>query len=107
MDIHSVHDHITELQNIFGGHRTNAEEQFSDIMKTASEAADHLNVLISVPRQISRQAHRQNYRIQSPEEYYRVAIYVPYLDSLTLLWLAASLKAMRRVLNSSNCIQQK
>ncbi|KAH6930013.1 hypothetical protein HPB50_007959 [Hyalomma asiaticum] len=52
-------------------------------MKTASEAADHLNVLISVPRQVSRQAHRQNYGIQSPEEYYRVAIYVPYLDSLT------------------------
>ncbi|KAH6925414.1 hypothetical protein HPB50_004960 [Hyalomma asiaticum] len=35
MDFHSVHDHITELQNIFCGHRTNAEEQFSDIMKTA------------------------------------------------------------------------
>lgn len=83
MDFHSVHDHVTELQNIFGGHRTNAEEQFSDIMKTASEAANRLNVLISVPRQVSRQAHRHNYGIQSPEEYYRVAIYVPYLDSLT------------------------
>lgn len=82
MNFHSVHNHITELQNIFRGHRTNAEEQFSDIMKTASEAANHLGVLISVPRQASRQAHRDNYGIQLPEEYYRVAIYVPYLDSL-------------------------
>ncbi|XP_040067807.1 zinc finger MYM-type protein 1-like [Ixodes scapularis] len=82
MNFHSVHNHITELQNIFRGHRTNAEEQFSDIMKTASEAANHLGVLISVPRQASQQAHRDNYGIQLPEEYYRVAIYVPYLDSL-------------------------
>ncbi|KAH9378321.1 hypothetical protein HPB48_018874 [Haemaphysalis longicornis] len=58
MDFHSAHDHITELQNIFCGQWTNAEEQFSDIMKTASEAATRLNMLISVPRQVSRQAHQ-------------------------------------------------
>ncbi|KAH9359490.1 hypothetical protein HPB48_000440 [Haemaphysalis longicornis] len=52
-------------------------------MKTASEAADPLNVLISEPGQASRQAHRQNYGIQFPEEYYRVAIYVPHMNSLT------------------------
>lgn len=83
MNFHPVHDHITELQNIFRDHRTNAEEQFSDIMRTASEAANRLNIVISVPRQASRQTHRDNYGIQSPEKYYRVAIYVPYLDSLT------------------------
>ncbi|KAH7981209.1 hypothetical protein HPB49_022383 [Dermacentor silvarum] len=37
----------------------------------------------SILKQVSRQAHRDNYGIQSLEEYYRVAIYVPYLDFLT------------------------
>ncbi|KAL3200235.1 hypothetical protein MRX96_043554 [Rhipicephalus microplus] len=36
MNFHSVHDHITELQNIFPDHQTNAEEQFFDIMRTYS-----------------------------------------------------------------------
>ncbi|KAG0422043.1 hypothetical protein HPB47_002115, partial [Ixodes persulcatus] len=58
------------------------QEQFSDIMKTACDAANRLGVVISVPRQASCETHRENYGIQSPAEYYRVAIYVPYLDSL-------------------------
>ncbi|KAH7981293.1 hypothetical protein HPB49_022943 [Dermacentor silvarum] len=81
MDFHYVHDHVTELQRIFRGHRTNAVEEFSDILKAAMEAANHLNVVIFVPRKVSRQAHRDNYGIQLPEEFYRVAIYVLYLDS--------------------------
>ncbi|KAH6946414.1 hypothetical protein HPB50_013262 [Hyalomma asiaticum] len=52
-------------------------------MNAAREAANHLNVVISVPRQVSPQAHRDNYGVQSLEEYYRVAIYVPHLDSVT------------------------
>ncbi|KAG0412028.1 hypothetical protein HPB47_010845 [Ixodes persulcatus] len=82
MNFHSAHEHIAELRNIFHSHRTNAEELFSGIMKTACDAANRLGVVMSVPRQASRQTHRENYGIRSPEEYYRVAIYVPYMDSL-------------------------
>ena len=35
-----------------------------------------------MPRTVNRQVHRSNYRMSSPEENYRVAVYIPVIDDI-------------------------
>ena len=53
-------------------------------MMRVEELAEKLGVSISVPRQCKRQTHRSNVGGSSTEEYFRRAVFVPYLDSIIL-----------------------
>lgn len=44
-------------------------------------AAD-FGVLADLPRRVGSQRHRQNYSGNSPEEYFRQSVFVPYLDEI-------------------------
>jgi len=39
------------------------------------------NIDVTIPRTDSRQRHKNNVRAESPEEYYKRAYYIPFLDS--------------------------
>ena len=56
------------------------EESFRVVFEKASNTADLNGIPITVPRTCSRQSHRNNAKVSSPEEYYRLAIFVPLLD---------------------------
>ena len=75
-------DHVQELLRVFRGHRENAEDSFKTIMVKVEELADRLGVTKTVPRQCKRQTHRSNVGGSTPEEYFRRAVFVPYLDSI-------------------------
>ncbi len=48
----------------------------------AEQLAHEINANVAVPRLCGRQTLRENYHVQTPEEYYRVSISVPFLDHL-------------------------
>lgn len=65
--------------------RTESEETFGIIFKNVSMTATKLGVNLSVPRLTSRQINRAH--IQDfwnlPEDYYRITIFYPFLDTFT------------------------
>ena len=73
-------DHVQELLRVFRKYRENAEDSFKTIMVKVEELADRLGVTKTVPRQCKRQTHRSNVGGSTPEEYFRRAVFVPYLD---------------------------
>jgi hypothetical protein len=45
--------------------------------------ADELDIAVSTPRITARQVHRANIPADSPEEYYRRNLMIPFLDHIT------------------------
>jgi len=70
-------DTIKELQTI----RSNAESEFHTIFENALTLANKLDINISIPRITGRQTKRVNIETNSPESYFRVAFFIPYLDT--------------------------
>lgn len=60
--------------------RENATEKFSDLYEIAIELAAEVGETIRVPRTTKRQVHRENYDVNSPEDYYRLSIFIPFVD---------------------------
>lgn len=81
-----VRRHVTKILDLFMKHRSTAKEHFSSIFTLALTSANELDVELRVPRLASRQTHRANFNLtegtDSVEEYFRLSIFIPYLDSL-------------------------
>ena len=82
LDLLKVNDHIQEILNILMHHRENSVSVFEAILTIANNQADEINVELSIPTQAKKQAIRVNYPNHSINEYYRLSIFIPYLDSL-------------------------
>uniref|UniRef100_A0A6I8QP26 HAT C-terminal dimerisation domain-containing protein n=1 Tax=Xenopus tropicalis TaxID=8364 RepID=A0A6I8QP26_XENTR len=82
MDIAKAHSHVQELIQMFLNHRQQAEEHFKDILVNVQNIAERTDIELSLPRRCGRQKHHSNVPGSTVEEYYRRAIYVPYLDSV-------------------------
>ncbi|CAH1108108.1 unnamed protein product [Psylliodes chrysocephalus] len=65
-------------------HRHDAESVFHSIYEDAVKIANACGFELTVPRLAGKQTCRANYQAKSssPEEYYRISIFLPYLDSL-------------------------
>lgn len=72
-------DTLFELED----YRKHAQKNFEDIFLAAKKIADKFNVTMTIPRINKRQVHRININIQTnnPEEYFRISVFIPYLDS--------------------------
>lgn len=82
MDLHSVYKYINcDLLANFQKHRESNEE-FKDIFDAAKKDCEVLDLDVKVPRLAGKQKHRFNVQSLSPEDYFRVAIYNPYMDSI-------------------------
>ncbi|XP_022183170.1 uncharacterized protein LOC111042781 [Myzus persicae] len=82
-NLHTVHQHIhLNLLEILKKHRSMSEENFSLIFNDVRNCAIQFNLDIQIPRVVSKQTHRQNIVTSTPDEYFRISIYIPYIDSL-------------------------
>ena len=52
------------------------------MFKLAESDSDELDVELTCPRLAKRQKHRSNTPADTPEEYFRRTVFVPYLDLL-------------------------
>ncbi|KAL4141698.1 hypothetical protein QTP88_004287 [Uroleucon formosanum] len=62
-------------------YRNDAENKFEKFCKEASKIADNFEVVIKIPKTSNRQTLRVNINTTSAEEYYRVSVFIPYLES--------------------------
>ncbi|XP_050054933.1 52 kDa repressor of the inhibitor of the protein kinase-like [Aphis gossypii] len=69
---------IKELMTI----RENAETVFSDLFKIIVTQSKEMDIEIKIPRLAKRQKHRCNIMMNTPEEYYRVSIFIPFIESI-------------------------
>lgn len=70
--------------NIIEKHRSENETIFNDIFKECSELANEVSFQICAPRVAEKQTNRTNPPFSTPMEYFRRAIFIPYLDSLII-----------------------
>ena len=83
IDIHSMQQQINTLIKIITTHRNMAEEIFlKDVYAEVKEISNKLHLELIIPRITSMQCYRANFAPTNVQEYFRKAIYIPYLDSI-------------------------
>ncbi|XP_050544175.1 uncharacterized protein LOC126907131 [Daktulosphaira vitifoliae] len=69
-------DTLTELED----YRKHAQKNFKEIFSAAEKIADKFNVTMSIPRISKKQVHRINVQTNNPEDYFRISVFIPFLD---------------------------
>ncbi|XP_050066070.1 zinc finger MYM-type protein 1-like [Aphis gossypii] len=62
--------------------RKNSTDEFKSLFEECKNEMNKLEIDIKKPRIVSRQNSRRNYSTNSVEDYYRISIYIPLLDSV-------------------------
>ena len=82
-DLVSAYVTIRSIETIFSKFRADAENHFHDVFMKAEELLVEVGSshnTIPVPRLCGRQTQRSNVPCESAEEYYRRAVYIPFVD---------------------------
>lgn len=82
MDIMKGYAIMGDLKATLEDVRNNIETYHHNWFTRAEQLASQIDVNVGVPRLCGRQTLKENYHVQTPEEYYRVSISVPFLDHL-------------------------
>lgn len=81
-ELYKVRKHIDALLEMLESHRKNANENFNLLFNNAKSIANDLGFIITCPRISVKQLHRNNHPNGNPEDYYRVSVFIPYLESI-------------------------
>ena len=103
IDLAEAMGSATELENALRNMRRNAEAYFHDIFEQAGDTFDKIGVTVSLPRLVKRQTQRYNVNASSPEEYFRISIFVPFVDHF-LSELKSRLLSHKTLLTSFMCL---
>ena len=82
IDLMPCTNHIENNLSLVESHRINVETETEKILASVNQIASVLGVSMEIPRVTARQVHRSNPPASTPEEYWRKAFVIPYLDSL-------------------------
>lgn len=82
IDLSSAIGHIELVKSVISDIRSNVEIEFKHLYLSAQAISSKLNVEPSIPRIVGIQRHRHNYSTNSPDVYYRISLFIPYLDEL-------------------------
>ncbi|XP_028967301.1 52 kDa repressor of the inhibitor of the protein kinase-like [Galendromus occidentalis] len=82
LDIFAALRMVDNILSILELKRQNVETEFKIIYDEVTEICALLDVEIKMPRISGRQMHRENHQAETPEAYFRVTMYVQYLDHL-------------------------
>lgn len=85
--------------------RENADAEFN-IFKKVEDICSSFNITISLQRITNRQQNRSNVTTDSPEEYYRISTFIPFLDNF-IQQLDERFLEHRAKLKSFNCLLPK
>ncbi|KAL5233857.1 hypothetical protein ACI65C_001267 [Semiaphis heraclei] len=64
--------------------REDADKSFKEIMKNVTTIASELEIEIHMPRICGRQTARNNVIAKDAEEYFKIVIFIPFIDNLIL-----------------------
>lgn len=80
VDLASAIEMTENLSTLLKEMRENSENKFNDIFTIAKDLAEEIGESIKTPRITNRQVHRDNYETGSPNSYYRLSIFTPFVD---------------------------
>lgn len=80
VDLASAMETANNLSTLIKEMRSNVESKFHDLFGTAEHLAKEIGEDIKIPRVTHFQQHRANYELTSAENYYRVSIFIPFID---------------------------
>ncbi|CAI6375957.1 unnamed protein product [Macrosiphum euphorbiae] len=86
--------------------RLNADKEFNELFKSIEKICSTLEIAVCVPRISCRQTHRNNVDVDTPESYYRVAVFIPFLDNF-IEQLHNRFLEHRSILMSFDCLIPK
>ncbi|GBO16502.1 hypothetical protein AVEN_231505-1 [Araneus ventricosus] len=75
-----VYANVTSVLDLLSKQRVNANDNFKTLYAQVKEIAAKLDIKEEIPRVCRLQTARNNVPYSTEEEYYRRAVYVPYLD---------------------------
>jgi len=78
IDLSYCYERVTDVCQIFKEIRENSDDEFKQIFSNSEESM--LEGIIEVPRTVGRQTARNNIPSDSPEQYYKRSIFLPFLD---------------------------
>lgn len=82
IDLCEAINHINIIINELMTIRENATIVFNELFKKIESKSKEMDVDIKIPRLAKRQKHRCNIAMSTPEEYYRVGIFIPFIESI-------------------------
>ena len=56
--------------------------EFHKYFEELTERSKKIDFEINIPRMVKRQKHRSNYHTDDPEKYFKISIFLPFLDNL-------------------------
>lgn len=83
IDLAKASNMIDTLLLTFRNRRQKAEENFRSIYSDTKKMAVELEVDEEKPRICGRQTKRENFSVSTCEDYYRVSVYIPLLDTIS------------------------
>ncbi|CAH1109364.1 unnamed protein product [Psylliodes chrysocephalus] len=84
LDVNSAQDVLLYTLLVLKDKRLNAEHNFDYLLNDINVCLRNLEIDLSIPRLTTLMRNRPNPQTKSPEEYYRVSVYIPLLDSTIL-----------------------
>lgn len=81
IDLIDAIENADSVRCIIESIRKNAESEFKSIFDEVKTKCDALNIEISLPRRTNVQKNRCNVQETSPEDYYRISLFIPFIDS--------------------------
>lgn len=81
IDLIDAIENADSVRCIIESIRKNAESEFKSIFDEVKTKCDALNIEISLPRRTNVQKNRCNVQETSPEDYYRISLFIPFVDS--------------------------
>lgn len=82
INLNSAMKQIELVKSVINDMRTNVENEFKQLFLNAQEISSKLGVEPLMPRTVGTQKYRKKYSTNSPEIYYRISFFIPYLDEL-------------------------
>lgn len=80
IDLIEAIQNADNLENIIKNTRLNAEREFKIIFNNVKSKCDILNIEIPMPRIVHIQKNKCNIQANFPEDYYRISLFIPFID---------------------------
>jgi len=82
LDIFGALEHVDSIATVMQQRRDDAENEFKQLFDEVSDVCNELDIDIRLPRRCGRQTQRDNHPAQTVEEYFRISIYISYIEQL-------------------------
>lgn len=82
LDIVKAYNQINLVINRLNSIRRDVDNEFEKLYQEVSTMTNEFGISPELPRRVGTQKYRSNIKTESPKEYYRATLFIPYLDEI-------------------------